>query len=645
MTLTALLVAAVAAVLPHYDCWEEEFYASHMDEIAKSFHDDIGAQPDSYALLDVDYDGTKELWVLDIYSECGILFSCGGETLNEVATMPENFSLLYRNGKVWSTGSPGGASIHTSVVTVVDSEPVDTKNFLTIYNGENPGDVECTCNGKEVNFNDVEILMKIPEGATPPTSWDFRPIQRLMGKIDEEEYSGRFEYDWGEDGELAASGIINIFRNDKGKVWFNAEAVTASGNIASLSPEDWIPCKGNVIDYKYDCGDGEYYEIWIELYTNCAIVTEDFSHGGHGLFGMGAHLSGTYFCQEDYIGDSNGYLYQLDDQYEPAGATLVGGGKYTGNIKIPGSVDFYGTSVPVTGIGEEAFIYNYDITGVSYPKKDFSIGAKAFFGAQFAQKLDKAALPVFAYPNDLIDRFIVPTTEKGWKGASPEAFRWVIFKQYVQNVQSQRFQTTDEGRIARTRFDLCDGIVADLEKVWFRNTMFRGYEDYEIEVLLSENEYVATHEFPSFSRWKSPERKTSMSSDFKAEMESTYGRSAKSSYRIGNLRESSEQLAITEFEIKDNEAMIAITWMRGDTILATFTETSQTEGDENSVWGVDDGGEYGIPSLISIALDENGNADLFLVHDTPEGVHCFVLRQEGDKLVSTDCGAWYRWID
>ena len=70
------------------------------------------------------------------------------------------------------------------------------------------------------------------------------------------------------------------------------------------------------------------------------------------------------------------------------------------------------------------------------------------------------------------------------------------------------------------------------------------------------------------------------------------------------------------------------------------------EGDGTySVWNVDDEGLYGIPNLVSIAIDPEGGVNLFLTKDSPESVTCFILHQEGDRLRYIDAGQWYRFVD
>lgn len=56
------------------------------------------------------------------------------------------------------------------------------------------------------------------------------------------------------------------------------------------------------------------------------------------------------------------------------------------------------------------------------------------------------------------------------------------------------------------------------------------------------------------------------------------------------------------------------------------------DGEENSVWNVDDDGSWGIPHILTIAYDEHGNVDLFLAHLSPESISFMHLRQNGSRF-------------
>lgn len=644
--LATLFIAATAALTPHYLSADEVCFAAHTDKIIEAFKDgNDAAEPDSYTLIDIDGDGLGELVLNDKRSNYAVVFSCGGGEVREVITRQERFNMVFADGKLWCSGSPGGPSTYTSFVELSGSRVKTTGSCLTIY-GDGTESNEYFLNGKESDAAAAAQYFVLPEKVWPVISSIWYPFERLTGKLPESELSGRYSYDMAEeDGKPAPCGQLNIARNGKGQVWFSADAVNTRGNTAQLSSNGWIDCEGNVIYYQEDCGDGKYYEVWIELYGTCAVVTEDFSHGGYGLFGMGAGLGGVYYHNEDFVSDRNGYFYELErkDGGKAVGARLVGGGFYKGDVEVPQTIAFSeGRDLPVTGISKETFMYSTDVTSVKYPE-GIRLGQASLLNRDLAGSVS-AADPVFGYPDDYFKSFISPAGEKD--DAVGKNSGWIIFKHNVQEAENVSFRKAAEDRMGRTAVSKCTGTVASLRDKNIKSSMFKGYKPYEVEVLFAGDGYVATHEFPAFSRWKHPERKEKMAKWFIDDMQARFGRNVREAYKIGNLRQGDGTLAIAEFENVNNEAMIAIAWIESKTVMAVYTEkTGFADSEEDSIWGVDAGADYGIPSLISIARDADGGYDFFLVHDTPESVDYFILRQEGQALLEVSSGSWYRWED
>jgi len=103
-----------------------------------------------------------------------------------------------------------------------------------------------------------------------------------------------------------------------------------------------------------------------------------------------------------------------------------------------------------------------------------------------------------------------------------------------------------------------------------------------------------------------------------------------------------------EFEHKDHQAMVVFAWVGKDgDIYATAALTTEIESEfeDSGVWNVDDEGTYGIPDVVSIALDPDGYATIFLAKNSPESINCFALHQVGDKFEVIDFDQWYRFID
>jgi hypothetical protein len=82
--------------------------------------------------------------------------------------------------------------------------------------------------------------------------------------------------------------------------------------------------------------------------------------------------------------------------------------------------------------------------------------------------------------------------------------------------------------------------------------------------------------------------------------------------------------------------------------VSSFSEEAQVIRDEDEIyspWGVDADIEFGIPDVISIAIDYKGNLDIFLNSDTPESATGYVLRQNGKKFERIELNQWYRYVD
>ena len=61
--------------------------------------------------------------------------------------------------------------------------------------------------------------------------------------------------------------------------------------------------------------------------------------------------------------------------------------RYTGAIKIPGTVSYNNVTYSVTSIGAEAFYYCNALTSITIPNSVTSIGAEAFYGCSGLKKV------------------------------------------------------------------------------------------------------------------------------------------------------------------------------------------------------------------------------------------------------------------
>lgn len=367
------------------------------------------------------------------------------------------------------------------------------------------------------------------------------------------------------------------------------------------------------------------------------------------------------------IEDSKGYVYSF---YYEAGASeslaVDAGGRYSGDVVIPEALQVDDELMPVTTVRRGA-MWKKDgadnigeITSVSLPSSVQLIGGDAFRGNGSLKEFscDKRArvenraffdcpelklnpvLPSLAYTDPrqetkLLEGVILPLEQAD---GGQDGYTWAFFKERHTSLGFGRWLgQDDENAMACWCSDVNRVKGAEFK---FLNTalvedLFRGYtKNYGHDVVLADNYYVGSHDFPAFSRWIFGERKKSMPSAFAEAQAAKYGRTVAYCCEAGKVNSTGDQLCITEFKPKDKEARIVLSWVRDGQEVCSYTKTTELdeEGQEYSVWNVDDEGSYGIPHILTVAYDEDGNVDLFLMHSAPESRTFLHLRQNGDIL-------------
>ena len=449
-----------------------------------------------------------------------------------------------------------------------------------------------------------------------------------------------------DEGELAREGRIVVIFDGGGKVWFEANLGRADGHTAIFSSAGWIPADGrrfshNVVDDYTD------YTLEAELVSDDRIVLKDHFNAGASPFGMGMTLGGTYERETSFVADVNGFLYKY--VAEATELELCEGGFYSGLVRLPDAVDLRGETLPVAGIAADAFRGNKAVTDVIFDQETQYARPAAFYGSGIRYAWNyRGSLPAYAYPDDNFYTFVRPNVPEDHDFALD---RWLLFKQNYDFLHFVKDRSRDEDALwgySPWRAEQMQGAYYELRVLDIvRKQMFRGYEPHEVVALVADSWFVAQHRFPAFSRWKYPEKEQSMGAAFEKQMADRYGRKVKKSRYIGNLREEDGRLGICEFEIKDGEAMVVIAWTVGGQVKATWVKTTEVDPEygEQSVWNVDDDGDYGIPQLLCVAFDPRDNVILWLNHPAPESMNLFGLRQQGDQLVLFGEDQWYVRVD
>lgn len=482
---------------------------------------------------------------------------------------------------------------------------------------------------------------------------------RLDYQLDDHFTGGCYSYEISDlDGNFGGQGTFTLCADGKGRVKFKVECVSEFGDVGYAISEGWVKTDGGKFTYRITDEDDSYYEMHVESYDGrYLIVEDDFSHGGEELFSGGTSPGGVYVslnmpCTTD------GILY--DFQMEGTELRVVPGGFYSGDIVIPAKVKIGSETYPVTEVQERAFAGCDELNSVTYKNPDIYVGQAAFIYSGPMDKAREAALPIFAVCDQYRIDFVSPMSKDEFKSSkvNPADYKWAIFKQYVHTIEKPEFEQTPEDKVGVTfygDFDQISGLKTSLYfrgegDAEFQNIMFNGYNPGEIELLLSGNDYVATHSFPSFSRWKYPETEVSMDEEFEEQMAERFGRPVSSSRKVANLRnEPNCKLALVNFEPVDNKVMYALVWIQYGMVAATYTEEQpliEDDGEFYSPWGVDyEGFDYAIPNVISISRDSDELYDFFLVGNSPESATYYVLRQSGDKLEKIEERQFYRYVD
>ena len=350
-----------------------------------------------------------------------------------------------------------------------------------------------------------------------------------------------------------------------------------------------------------------------------------------------------------YVTDSNGYRYRRIS--EGTELELCEGGRYSGRITLPESVTVQGEALRVAGVAAKAFWGNTDVTEVIWDHGTQYVGPSAFYRSGVRYFWESGySLPKYAYPSRDFSLYVLQQEIYDWDRTTP---RWWFFKHNYAPLTFVQDRLKDEEALWGYSPWKADG--KEMQGVYFemrvpdsvKKDMFRGYDSQEVVGLVMEARFAAFHRFPPFSRWKWGEKEQSMSSALEQQMENRFGRTLRQSRYVGHLREEDGRVGLFEFEPRDGEAMIAIAWILGGKVKATWVKTTELDPEygEGSVWNVDDDGSYGIPALLCVAFDKHDNVILFFNHPAPESMNLFGLRQQGDQLQAFSEEQWYVRVD
>lgn len=455
----------------------------------------------------------------------------------------------------------------------------------------------------------------------------------------------------GEDGKPYATGTLYLLPSGENAAVFSLTLLWNDGSVLVYDTDNQpIPVRDGILCYYFPDEEIDYS---IEVILNPGedqpgVFVREILRSEQAPYNTDLSPNGFWTKDQAFFPDENGYLYRIG---KDGSCQLTRGGIYEGAITLPATVQGPGgKQLAVAGIETEAFMDSPLVNQVvlSNPEEQL-VQPGAYNFTRIPYDWSRLQLPLYCYPSQDKMRFAVPM---GADDTPPADYRqWLIFKQNVAPCRLIYDWHKDENLSCGRRdgnFDATQGVYYTplLDKAE-RNKMFRGYDSYEIEALIANQEFVAFHTFPSYSRWKYPEREQNAPNAIVKQVVTQYGRQPMHSSRAAWLRDGTGELDIVEFTHQDGQATVCFVWQAKGEIYATGTfSTTLREGKEDfSVWNVDDDGTYGIPDVVSIALDPEGYVNIFLAKNSPESVTCFVLHQNGDKLEKTDLAQWYRFIE
>ena len=469
-----------------------------------------------------------------------------------------------------------------------------------------------------------------------------------------QDWGGRYNVEWKDGDETYASGSLFLVPVAPEQAEFLLVATNKAGaSIVYDSEAGPVSLLDGKFVWRFPNPEFDY-TLTIELYPesenglpleNTIKLSEQLGSGAPP-YAVDLCPDGYYKRDLNYFVAPGGYMYRKDGD----GCYLAQGGIYSGSVILPESlIGPFGKVFTVKGIDSDALAYSRHVTQVSIANAEQRVAPGALSYTEVPYDWDRISKPFFAYPGKARDCFVIPYYD-GFvcpENTSP----WVIFKQNVAPAQLSKNTIGDNNALAGRvdqAFDRTMGVYYTLqipkEEI---NKMFRGYTAMEIEALVSDADFVAFHTFPAFGRWKFPEKVQNAPKAIVSKVAKQYGREVMYSRRAAWLRDGSGELDIVEFTHKDHQAMVVFAWVSAGELAATCKLSTEIESEfeDCDVWNVDDDGTFGIPDVVTIALDPDGRPIIFLAKNAPESITCFALRQVGDKLVIEDYDQWYRYVD
>ena len=167
---------------------DEKFYSQHFDEILALIRNEhpLGElMLGRYALIDIDGDGIKELWIKDVIDENGAFVCRGGGKLEIIALQYQMMTINLYGNTICQSGHAGTGAFYARYVKLENSAVAEVFTDLQLINFETEEEEhECTVNDKDISYEDfLKIENALPKPKSPKAKM-WQSVERLGWKVE-----------------------------------------------------------------------------------------------------------------------------------------------------------------------------------------------------------------------------------------------------------------------------------------------------------------------------------------------------------------------------------------------------------------------------------------------------------------------------
>ena len=132
------------------------FWEEHSTEMIEAYRDeamsDIVEDPTKYSLIDIDKDGTPEIWLRNENNTDGAIFTIGGDRITLVSAEDYKFHISISDGAVMTSGGAGTGAYYYAITLINGSTKGLRIDRMDEYNMETEEMVPNYCiDGEDVS--------------------------------------------------------------------------------------------------------------------------------------------------------------------------------------------------------------------------------------------------------------------------------------------------------------------------------------------------------------------------------------------------------------------------------------------------------------------------------------------------------------